>query len=260
MACRDLIQHAYANRHGWDAVFEKGNPLSIYSAEISPDQSKWEEETDEDIAYIQEEEHQALLEENSNSRDDVILRTLWDTGCRPAELRRLKVSDINKTELIEDRKIRVKTAKRKNHERDLYLSPTTRQKWVFWLYKGGRDAYSTDSYDSDYVFPTKRSPDMEKGTVNRQIKRLAERAGVQEVGYEQEVDHLLRGEYETVTRTYVRINAKAYRSAFIVRACKNGINLDLLTELTGHASPDSLDPYTRYLPDDVEEAWERFIH
>ena len=260
MASRDLIKFAYANRYGWDAVFEKGNPLSIYEADISPDESKWEEETGDDIAYIKEEEHEALLEENDNPRDDVILRTLWDTGCRPAELRRLKISDVDEDDLLKNRKIRVDTAKRDDHDRPLYLSPTTRQKWVFWLIKGRRDSYSSESYSSDYVFPTKESPKMEKGTINRQIKRLAERAGVQDVGYTRETEHLLRGEYETLTREYVRINAKAYRSAFCVRACKNGINLDLLTELTGHASADSLDAYTRYLPDDVEEAWERFVH
>jgi site-specific recombinase XerD len=260
MASRDLIQYAYADRRGWNAIFEKGNPLSIYEAEITPEQSNWEAETGEDIAYIRQEEHEALLDENSNPRDDILLRTLWDTGCRPAELRRLKVEDVDTQELIRNRKINVDTAKRDNHDRDLFLSPTTRQRWARWLLKGGRKAYSTHSYDSDYVFLTKRSPKMDKSTVNLQIKRLAKRANIQEVGYTQETDQLLRGEYETVEREYVRINAKSYRSAFIVRACRNGINLDLLTELTGHASADSLDAYTRYLPDDIEEAWERFIH
>ena len=259
MAFRELIRYAVEGRYGWDALFNKGNPMSIYSADLD-DGLRWEEETDEDIPYITEEEHKALLEENENPRDDVILRTLWDTGCRPAELRRLKLSDIDKEDLMRERKINVDTAKRKDHDRDVYLSPTTRSKWVFWLYKGKRDAYGNSSHSSPYVFPTQRTEKMSQGTVNRQIKRLADRADIQDVGYELEADNYLRGEMVETTREMVEINAKSYRHSFAVRACKNGINLNLLAELMGHADTSSLGSYTKFLPDDKKEAWERFIH
>ena len=259
MAFRELIKHAYENRYGWDAVFQKGNPMSIYSADLD-DGLKWEEETGDDIPYITKDEHQTLLEINENPRDDVILRTLWDTGCRPAELRRLKLDNVDKEDLMKDRKINVDTAKREDHDRDLYLSPTTRSKWVFWLYKGKRDAYGNSSHSSEYVFPTQRTEKMSQGTVNRQIKRLADKADIQEVGYELEADNYLRGEMKETTRQMVEINAKAYRHSFAVRACKNGINLNLLAELMGHADSSSLSSYTKFLPDDKKEAWERFIH
>lgn len=261
MASRELIKYAIKNRHGWDAVFQDNHPMSIYEADISSDDTRWEAETGEEIPYITEEEHEALLEENENPRDEILLHTLWDTGCRPAELRRLKLSDIDKTDLIENRKITVETAKRKDHKRDVYLSPTTRSKWVFWLYKGKRSAYGNSSHTSDYVFPTQRSEKMSEGTVNRQIKRLAERCDIQEVGYTIESDdHLLRGERQTIEREMVKINTKSYRHSFAVRACKNGINLALLADLMGHADTSSLESYTKFLPDDRKEAWERFIH
>lgn len=259
MAFRELIRYSVEGRYGWDAVFQKGHPMSIYSADLD-DGLKWEEETGEDIPYITEEEHEALLEENENPRDDVLLRTLWDTGCRPAEIRRLKIEDIDKDDLIEDRKINVDTAKREKHDRDLYLSPTTRSKWVFWLYKGKRNSYGNSSHTSEYVFPTQRTEKMSQGTVNRQIKRLADRCDIQEVGYEIEADNYLRGEMKETTRQMVEINAKSYRHSFAVRACKNGINLALLAELMGHADESSLSSYTKFLPSDKKEAWERFIH
>jgi integrase/recombinase XerD len=259
MAFRELVKFAYENRYGWDAVFQKGNPLSIYSADLD-DGLKWEEETGEDIPYITQEEHELLLEENENQRDEILLRTLWDTGCRPAELRRLTLSEIDKTELMEDKKITVQTAKREDHERDVYLSPTTRSKWVFWLYKGKRASYGNSSHSSDYVFPTQRTEKMSQGNINRQIKNLADRADIQEVGYELEANNYLRGEMRKKTREMVEINAKAYRHSFAVRACKNGINLNLLAELMGHADASSLSSYTKFLPNDKKEAWERFIH
>lgn len=263
MASRDFIKFAYVEHpepQAFDAVFDKGDPFSIYEADISAHGSEWESQTGDDIAYIEEDEHQQLIDENENPRDDVLLRTLWDTGCRPGELRELQLSDIDKQELIQNRRFEVDTAKRENHTRWLYISPTTSQRWSRWLNKGERKAYSNESYTSPYVFPTDRTDKMSKGTINRQIKRIADRADIQETGYTKKADHLLDGEYKTVEKEYVRINAKSYRAAFCVRACKSGINLDLLTELTGHSSAESLEPYTRYLPSDVEEAWERFIH
>jgi site-specific recombinase XerD len=259
MAFRELVKFAYENRYGWDAVFQKGNPLSIYSADLD-DGLAWEEETGEEIPYITEEEHELLLEENENPRDEILLRTLWDTGCRPSELRRLTLSEIDKTDLIEDRKITVQTAKREDHQRDVYLSPTTRSKWVFWLYKGKRDAYGNSSHSSDYVFPTQRTENMSQGMINLQIKRLADRADIQTVGYELEAKNYLRGEMVETTREMVELNSKAYRHSFAVRACKNGINLNLLAELMGHADSSSLSSYTKFLPNDKKEAWERFIH
>lgn len=259
MAFRDLIRFAVENRHGWDAQFQNKHPFSIYQAELE-DGLAWEEETNNDIPYITEDEHKLLLEENENPRDEVLLRTLWDTGCRPAELRRLKLSDIDQKELIEEKKITVQTAKREDHERDVCLTPTTRSKWVFWLYKGKRDAYGNSSHSSDYVFPTQRTEKMCQGNINRQIKKLADRADIQSVGYELEANNYLRGEMKKKTREMVEINAKAYRHSFAVRACKNGINLSLLAELMGHSDPRSLSYYTKFLPDDKRDAWERFVH
>lgn len=262
MASRELIKFAVKKRKGWDAVFQKKHPLSIFSADISSDnKTNWEEETGEEITYITENEHQQLLEENENIRDDLLLRVLWDTGCRPAELRRLKLEDIDKKSLMEEREITLTTAKRKDHTRAVYLSPETRTKFVFWLYKGKRNAYSNHAHESAYVFPTQRSEKMSEGTINRQIKRLADRCDIQEVGYTITSDeHLLRGEKQTIEREMVRINTKAYRHAFAVRGCKNGINLSLLADLMGHSDPSSLDSYTKFLPDDRKDAFERFIH
>ena len=263
MAVRELINFAVKNRHGWDANFQDNHPHSIYEADISSDEGEsklgWEDETGEEIPYIEEQEHQALLEENNNPRDDVILSILWDTGCRPAELRRLKLDDINKRDLMDDGKITVETAKRKDHTREVFLRPKTKSKLVFWLYKGKRNAYGNSAHSSNYVFPTQRTEKMSEGTINKQIKRIADRADIQTVGYTIETENYLRGEYEEVEREMVKINAKSYRHSFAVRACKRGINLSLLADLMGHSDTSSLESYTKFLPEDRKEEWERFI-
>lgn len=262
-AVRELLKYG-SGRYNWDVVFAKHEPNSVYSDDLElPSGLQMEQETGQDIMYIREEEHEAILEVCSNPRDEVLFRTLYDTGCRPSEIRNLRLrpfkeNDEVREDLFEKGRIEVETAKRDDDTRYLYLTPETRQKWVWWLYKGEREAYSSCAHSSDWVFPTQRSEKMNKGGVNRQVKRWAEKADVQDVEYTKTAEHKLRGEYETVEREYVRINSKAYRHAFAVRACRNGIALPILADLMGHSSPESLKHYTKFYPDDLREAWERY--
>ena len=262
-AIRELLKYG-SKRYGWDVVFAEHKPDSIYSDDLElPSGSQMLEETGQEIMYIREDEHEELVSECSNPRDDLIFSILYDTGCRPKEIRDLKLSKIKdndqeKENLFEDSKIEVKTAKRDDHYRYIYLKPDTRRKLIYWIYKGNREAYSSCAETSEYVFPTERSEKISKGGINKQVKRWAERADIQEVMYTKQSDHLLQGDYQQLEREYVRINAKAYRHAFAVRACRNGISLAVLADLMGHADPESLKHYTKFYPDDLKEAWEQY--
>lgn len=260
MAARDFIGYLNA-RYDVDANMiqtQNNQDFSIYSADIAPDKStRYEAETGTEIPYITKDEHQTLLDTNDNARDDLLLRLLWDTGCRPSEIVNLKLTDIEREKLI-DGSVRVKTAKRNNHKRDVHFGSITKRRFIKWLYKGGREAYSSEAHDSDYVFLTRRSPQMQPKLVNRQIKRLADRAGIQTVAYTRDTNTYLHGEYKELERNFVKLNSKSYRHAFAVRSCKNGCDLPRLAKLMGHADTDSLKAYTKFLPDDNREAWEEY--
>lgn len=259
MAIRELISYG-SSQGDWDVLFRKGHPNSIYEAEVRASTTRYEEETGDEIPYIDREEHEAILEVCTNPRDELLFNTLWDTGCRPVELREATIDDVDLKRGV----INVQTAKRRKNpdDRDVYLKPSTERDLGLWLRRGGRTAFTTCE-ESEYVFPTKRSAKMSQGTVNRQIKRWADKAGVQETAYKIEADHKMPwmdepNKERTVERRMVKINAKAYRHSFCVRAVKNGISLGILADLVGHVSPDSLKHYLKFREDDREDAFDRY--
>ena len=264
-AVRELLKYA-DKRHDWEVIWAEHKPDSVYHESLelpSSKKSQMEEETGREILYIRDEEHEKILEECSNKRDSLLFNILYDTGCRPKEIRDLKLSQLKhnddaKENLFEENKIRVETAKREDHKRFIYLTPSTKTDLVYWLFKGHREAYSSCATDSNYVFPAQKSEKIKKGGINKQLKRWAERADVQEVMYTKESDHFLRGEHQQLEREYVRINAKSYRHAFAVRSCRNGMSLAILADLMGHADPESLKHYTKFYPDDLKDAWEQY--
>ena len=260
MSMRDFLAYLHATQDIDVNMIqtESNQDYSIYSADISPDKStRYESETGEEIPYIRKEEHEQLLDENENQRDDLLLRLLWDTGCRPSEIVNLRLSDIDRDDLING-VFEVETSKRKNHQREVYIGSITKRRFIKWLYKGGRNAYSSYSDSSEYVFPTRKSEKMQPSLVNRQIKRLSKRAGIYEVAYERKTDTYLRGEMQELNREFARINAKSYRHSFCVRSAKNGIPLPLLADLAGHSGTESLESYTKFMPDDMKQAWQEY--
>lgn len=257
-ATRTLLRYGISQEN-WDVIVQPEHPNSILEADIRASQTRYEAETGTEIPYVSRDEHEAIIDECSNPRDTLLFKVLWDSGCRPVELREAKIRDLN----FERGSITVSTAKRDDHKRDVYLKPETKRLMGEWMYRGGRASFSSYAEDSEYLFPTKRSGKMSQGTVNRQIKRWAEKAGVQETAYTFEADHKMPwmdepNQDRTVERRMVKINAKAYRHSFCVRAVKNGISLGLLADLVGHVSPDSLKHYLSFREDDRKEAFDRF--
>lgn len=262
MAIRDFIAYMHA-QYDIDVNMiqtQSNQDYSIYSADIEPEKStRYEEETGQEIPYITKSEHEALLEENENQRDDLLLRMLWDTGCRPSELVNLKLDDLDGEEAdIFNGVLEVETAKRKDHTRKVYIGSITKRRLIKWVNKGGRKAYSSEARDSEYLFPTRRSPQMQPASVNTQIKRLCDRAGIQEIAYTRETDTFLHNEMKNIEREFVKINAKSYRHSFAVRACISGCPLPQLADLMGHSGTESLESYTKFMPDDMKQAWQEY--
>lgn len=244
MAVRELFRYAYS-RHDWNVEFGD-SPVGIMEADIGGTTLRYEEETGVEIPYISDDQHEAIMDECENPRDLCLFSVLYDTGARPSEIRRLKLDEWD----YEERCLHLETSKRENHTREVYVSPRTKRRLGRWTKGGERQAYSTCAAESDYLFPTERSPKMSEGTINRQLDRWATRAGVQEVAYEKEVDHKMpwrddEWEETTVTRQFKTVSAKGYRHALARRAIINGASLGELAAMTGHSSPDSLKHYLK---------------
>lgn len=260
MAVRNFLQYA-AGRYGWSILLNKGQPNSVFEAEVSEsEETRYKKETGTDIPYVTDDEHEAMLEVNENPRDDLILRLLNDTGCRPHELRNAIIDNFEP----DKRRIYVDTAKRDDHQRWVYVSPTTRRRLMEWIYDGGRDAYSSEAYGTDYILVTKRNGKLKGDVINKQVKRLAREAGIQRTAYSRETEHILprrdgsRDHYE-LEREFKAINAKAYRHRFCVRAVRNGISLGMLSELTGHADTSSLEDYLKFREEDRKDSYDDFL-
>jgi len=259
MAVRELIRYAYS-RHGWDAEFGE-RPNSIMDVEVSTKKRQYEEETDVEIPYVSEEQHEAVMEECTNPRDRRVFAVLWDTGCRPGEIRNLTKDDYE----YEERCLNIDTLKRDDHDRDVYVTPTTNRLLGEWVSRGERQAYSSHATSSDYLFPTKRSEQMSQGTINRQLDRWAQKAGVQEVAYTKQVDHKMpwrddEWEETTVTREFKTVTAKGYRHSVARRAVLEGASLGVLASMLGHSSPDSLKHYIKEFGDDEQkDAFDDFL-
>jgi len=256
MAITGLLQYANG-RYGWEAVINSSERNNIFEASVDADyETRYEEETGDEIPYITVDEYEKLLEVNNNPRDDLLLRLLYDTGCRPIELVNATPDDVD----LENRSLEVETAKKEKREtRDVYYKPSTKRKLGEWLYRGKRNAYSSCSYESDYILLTQRKPKMDVQLVNRQVKRLAERADIQETAWSRKTTHKLRGKEFETEREFVKINAKSFRHAFCVRAVRNGISLGMLQELSGHASAESLEPYLKFRDDDKRDAFDHYL-
>lgn len=261
MAMREFLRYAYEIER-WDVVFHKGLPDSILEADIAADSTRYEQETGDEIPYIEEHEHEAIIDACDNPRDELIFRTMWDTGCRETEIRNLTVDDVE----WEDRKLVVSTAKRDDHRRAVYITPSTKRYLGKWMFQGGRAAYSSCAESSNYLFPTQRSEKIAQGGINRQLKRWADRAGVQKVAYVREdTEHQMpwtddERESREIDREFVKINSKSYRHSFCVRAVQtpNPISLGLLADLVGHSSPDSLKHYLTFRDEDRKDAFDRY--
>lgn len=259
MAARELIRYGYS-RHGWDAEFGD-QPNSIMDVEVSTKTRRFEEETGVEIPYVSEEQHEAVLDECTNPRDRRVFEVLWDTGCRPSEIRNLTVDDYDYSE----RELTIDTLKRENHTRKVYVTPTTNRLLGEWVHRGERQAYSSHATTSDYLFPTKRSGQMGQSTINRQLDRWATRAGVQEVAYTKKAKHKMpwrddEWEETEVEREFKVITAKGYRHSVARRAVLNGASLGVIASILGHSSPDSLKHYIKaFGSDEQKDAFDEFL-
>lgn len=168
-------------------------------------------------------------------RNELLIRTMFQTGVREQELRNIRLRDLDRDE----RSIRVETAKTGGYRTVYYrdLEPHL----TMWLDRGFRDSMRPAD-DSEYLFLTNRSEKLARDRPNRIIKQAAENAGIQEVLYTDENDGERR-----------RITSHALRHGF-ARACvTSGMDISFLQEVMGHQNIETTKIYLEFTDDDLKE-------
>lgn len=121
-------------------------------------------------------------------RSQLIMKMLAQTGARPHELRKIKISDVrnsDSTELWENNRIVIHSSKTERYSGDRSGTRTVRYQdsLKFYLKKwleGYRDSYYY-AEESPYLFPSNNSEKISKSVIDRTVKNAAEEAGIQEV-------------------------------------------------------------------------------
>ncbi|MFB6120219.1 MAG: tyrosine-type recombinase/integrase [Halobacteriaceae archaeon] len=194
---------------------------------------------DEGIVYITDDEKEALCENvpAPQVRNELIVRLMWETGVREHELRSIELDDVDRDE----RTIQINDEKT-DDKRTVAYQPSLNLLLDQWVGKY-RNAY-TVSEESDYLFLTRKSPQMSEGSASDMIKKAAHEAGIQEP----------LGE-DAAGKTRWRVTAHTLRHSHGVQAVKSGIQLPMLQEHLGHEDISTTQVYLEVTSDDATEAF-----
>jgi len=196
----------------------------------------------DDVHYLEPKEIQKLVDNVGKplQRNKLIVRLLFQTGLRIGELRNIKLDHID----TDTRSIKIH-AEKTHTNRTVYYQPSIDTMMRIWL-EAERNAFPTAD-ESDYLFPTIRSEQISKLSINRIIRGAAEEAGIQETLYN-----------DPDGRKRVKITAHTLRHSFAVASLKNGMDIRTLQKLMGHAKIETTERYLDIADDDVKQRARQF--
>jgi len=155
-------------------------------------------------------------------RDKAIMELLYSTGMRSAELRNLKIFDIDFSNGL----MRVLGKGRK--ERIVPLGDVA--SWYLREYlQKSRPKYMKN--DTEYVFLTHRGTNIKRRTLPEIVQKYSKRAGIKK-----------------------DINVHTFRHTFATHMIQKGANLRIVQEILGHSSIATTQVYTRVEIGDLKRA------
>ncbi|SDY41247.1 tyrosine-type recombinase/integrase [Halopenitus persicus] len=198
--------------------------------------TKKEQELKE-LHYLLPEEVKSLRENVTSPtlRNELIIRLLYQTGLRRAELAETRVEDID----TDSRTINVRATKT-HLNRTVRYQPNLDTLLSRWL-NVNRPALATAG--SEYLFPTSHSERIYPEYINQIVKDAADAADLQDDVFT-----------DAGGRTHVKITAHTLRHSYAVQSLKNGMDTRTLQKLMGHAQIETTEKYLRLSKDDVLEA------
>lgn len=190
------------------------------------------------------EQYMQLCDAAESIRDELVVRLLWETGCRPLELVRVKVSDVERDEeTITFHTAKIPADSSRPRKRAVpyssELNPILRE----WLDYGGRDKYSTSN--SSYLLITERSEQMSANYPSQIIRKVAETAG----HLEQYATSQDGTERDIEEKKQYFPNPRHFRNSYITHRVRAGMDLETLRDLAGH---HDVSVTARYVQPDTE--------
>jgi integrase/recombinase XerD len=195
-------------------------------------------ESKEDLHYLKPEQVDELAKEASGKlRDELIIRLLFQTGLRVSELCEIEESDLDP----DLRSIDVRGKGRKN--RTVYYQPSIDLLIDIWINEKRKAEFYAE--DSDYLFPTSRSENISRVTIDEIVREAAFDADLQEV-YTKNTDGV---ELHSVT-------PHVLRHSFAMACIRSDWDVYTLSQALGHASTEITT--STYLHDDEEQVRNAF--
>jgi integrase/recombinase XerD len=211
------------------------------------------QENDLDVHWIPQDKIQDLIGGAKNLKNRLIIELLWNTGCRPSEVARMKLRRVDR----DNRTIKVRTSKvsdsdADNYERYVFYSRSMRSTMREWLDRGGRAQY-THSENSGRLIVGYNTPQVSARQINKIVRMAADEAGIQE-------DMIQRA--DDVSNN--RVTPKTLRHSFAVHSVrgrdKSGtppIDIERLRRIMGHSSLDITRQYLKYRTSDLQTAYDQ---
>ncbi|WP_191906105.1 MULTISPECIES: tyrosine-type recombinase/integrase [unclassified Haloarcula] len=228
--------------------FVESNPVEDVSVEDLEQTRQDQYHTENNKGqYLSIEEYEKLVKATDNVRDKVMVRLLWQTGCRVSEAADVRISDIDR----DNRSITIRNAKSGKYKdtgtRTVYydrkFSVLLRQ-YIDEGYREGFVGLSEDKEDHGHLLVSNEKYSLNKEYITKFIAEIAERAGIQDVMYENRAGNEMK-----------RVNAHLLRKSYGVHRTKNGMPIAYLSELMGHADVTvTKENYLHFREDDIEEA------
>jgi len=207
----------------------------------------------EDVKWLELDDIKKLIDGAKNYKNEMVIRCLWEFGCRPRELANVKLYNHNpKTRSFTIRTLKIKDSDHELYTRNVYYSRSMRKYMDYWLNQGERDAYSHAS-DSDYLIVGYNTESISGRQINKIVRDAAESSDIQADGIVRADGHVNN-----------RVTARSLRHSFAVhnvrgvkRTGSPAMDIERLRRLMGHRSIKSTQSYLRYRDIDIRDAYDR---
>lgn len=228
-----------------DSPFDIRSSVSQKKVVLSPDSDA--EDGENAILAVSPDVVDRTANHTESDRDELIVRLLYQTGVRAAELEDIRIKDVDQ----EHRRIKIRTVKTEtdadNYPRNVYWQPSLDYLMDAWMRR--RRQYTTcDShkYDEDenkedptHLFLSMHNDHIKSNYISRIVKEAAIRAGVNETMYQ-----------DAAGRDRWLITAHTLRHSFATYMANEAeVPIHILADLMGHLS---LDTTRKYISSDEE--------
>jgi site-specific recombinase XerD len=218
-----------------EAIIKALKDINLDSSSLTQDL------TGEETLWVETDEYVKMAEACESTREELIIRFLWETGVRRSELAELTIQRIDRDESI------VYINNKKNDDtRDIPYSDEIKPILREWLDYGGRDSYKPAN-NSPYLIVSQQSEQVQGAFINEVVKRVSKRAGVSYVYGQDAAGRDLR--FPT---------AHHFRHAYATHRVANGMNLEIVKKLMGHKSVTVTSKYVGLKSDVKKDANEKY--